>query len=773
MVKRSRLPVRRKRLLKGAVLGAAATAGAVSGLRARRERRLTRAPGLTAPVTIERDRLGVPRIIAATWKDALFGQGFATAEDRLWQMDLHRRAALGRLSEIVGPQTLESDRLMRLLGMPRIARQIVEEMSAEERAAAESYSAGVNHFIAHGALPLEFRATRHRPEPWEPADCVAVFRLLAWVLSGSLDADLTAEQIRLALGQEWAEAIYRGGYSEHEPIIREPVVPAVAGAPQAASPLPVFPQLGASNAWAVSAERSATGGALLANDPHLELRNPSIWHEARIEAPGFRVAGMCVPGIPAVVIGRTPEIAWGVTAALTPQVFLYREELSEDGASARNDGEWQPLHSHDEIIGVKGQADEVLTIRYTPRGPLVSDLLPQPGGQTVSLHWTGMEPGHEIGVLLDAARATTLDEMLPRFGNFSTPPLSVAVADAAGEIAMAGIGRMATRQAGPGLLPPEEFPPRYVPPEEMPLERNPERGWVACANNCLVDERYPHPIHGYWDPGFRYRRIVRELEARELHSPASFRALQLDVRSVHAEEVVPLLVELLDGAIAPWVVDDLRGWDYEMAVESRPALLYEVIYREWTRLALRHRLPEDLADRLMTAGGSLAVPVMFVDRLLRGELPAWIDSAARRELAARAAGDALIWIGERLGPDPDAWTWGALHQLTFKHPLGLLSGPHGRRVNVGPFPVPGSRHTVSPMVWLAGDNFDVVAGPSFRYVVDMKRADLGWITNTLGQSGSPLSHHFRDQVDDYLQGLMHPLWPHAVNPASRRVIEPA
>ncbi|CAN5626105.1 penicillin acylase family protein [soil metagenome] len=762
--------IRTRRAVKAAVFGGAAVAGLAAGKRARREKRLQQAAGLDAAITINRDRLGIPQIVAASWQDALFGLGFAVAEDRLWQMDISRRAAMGNLSEIIGRDGLENDRMMRLLGMPRIAHQIVAQMSDEERTAAERFAAGVNHYIDGAGLPVEFRALRYRPASWEPADSVAVFRILAWTLSGSLDADLTAERLRDAIGANWTDVIYRGEFEDQEPIVREHARSS-DGSPVAANRLPIFPQFGASNAWAVDAGHSITGGALLANDPHLELRNPSIWFEARIEAPGFRVAGMTVPGIPAIVIGRTPSIAWGVTAASTPQVFLYRESLQDD-ARFEEDGEWQPLRTHDEFIAVKGEPLEVLTICYTPRGPLVSDLLPQPDGRAVSFHWTGMEESHELEVLLGVARASSIDEAIPRFRRFATPPLNVIAADSGGDIASVSLGRMAVRSSPPGLLPASDFPPQYVDPDELPLERNPERGWVASANNLLVGDDYPHRIHGNWDPGFRYQRIVEDLESRDRHSPGDFRNLQLDVYSAHAAGIVPTLVNLLEGAVAPWIVDDLRNWDFRMTSESRPALLFEVICREWTRLALRHRLPEDLTDLLFASSGALSVPILFVDRVLRGELPAWMEDDDRARLVVQAAEQAIDWIREQLGPEPGNWSWGELHCLTFKHPLGMVSGPHRQRVNVGSFPVSGSRHTVLPMVWNPGRPFDVFAGPSFRYVTDMKRPELGWISNTLGQSGSPFSRHFRDQVEDYLQGFMHPLWPEGFPPRKRRIIRP-
>ena len=285
---------------------------------------------MSGAVTIERDRYGTPHISAGSRDDALFGLGYAVAADRLFQMDLARRSAYGELAEIAGPEMLPSDRLMRLLDVRRAVRANLAALEPDARAAADAFTAGVNLRMRERPLPAEFRLARYRPTAWSAADCLAVGSLMAWAMGGMPDYDLVAEQVRAALGDEWADALLLGGHASAVPVVRDgPWLATAAPAVSAAAWVPVTG--GMSNAWAVAGEKSVTGLPLLASDPHLPYGAPSIWYEAALEAPSFTVAGVTIPGLPVLGIGRTPTFAWGFTAAMVSQTFLYRETLSDDG----------------------------------------------------------------------------------------------------------------------------------------------------------------------------------------------------------------------------------------------------------------------------------------------------------------------------------------------------------------------------------------------------------------------------------------------------------
>lgn len=758
----------RRARIGGLLLGA--TIGVVVARRMRqRQRETTVLDAISGPVSIRWSRRGVPRIAASSRDDALFGLGYAMAHDRPWQLDLNRRAALGRLAEVAGPSMLHEDRLMRLIDMPRIAKQLVSRLDPDTRRAIEAFTAGINHRFDTAPLPLGMRLAGERPDPWQAVDSLAIMRLLGWSLSGSFATEITAEQLREVLDDDWVDVIYLNSYPERPPMIRRSTE-RMQRAPEPVEHLPLSFDGAGSNGWAVDGQHSATGAPLLANDPHLELRNPSLWYEVSLEAPGFQVAGATMAGIPTVLIGRTLDLAWGATATMTPQVFLYREQVDEQAQRVRDGGQWQPLSIRHETIHVRGADPEILAVRETPRGPLLSDL--EPGPQPFSLYWTGMEPSSELKAMLAVNAGGTIPSARDAMSEFATPPLNILAADRDGSIAMLSVGRLPARESRVGYLDPDQFPPRYLATEDQPAEINPERGWVAAANNRMLPDDDPRSLYGHWAPGFRYRRIAEELESRPRHSPAEMRQLQLDITSVHARDVLPALLALIDGHAPTWLIDDLRAWDFTTPPESRATLLFETVHREWTRLALAHRLPDALVERLMRRGGTAAVPLLFVDRLLAGELTEWWEgdpTQLRSELASQAVEQALNWIAEQLGDDREEWTWGALHTLMLSHPLATIPGPQRRRLQLGPFPVGGTRYTVAPQFWRGPANFHSDAGPSLRYVADLRRPGEDWFVIPPGQSESPLSRHYRDQLHDYLQGFAHHLWPAAKSEGQRRI----
>jgi penicillin amidase len=306
----------------------------------------------------------------------------------------------------------------------------------------------------------------------------------------------------------------------------------------------------------------------------------------------------------------------------------------------------------------------------------------------------------------------------------------------------------------------------------MPYERNPSRGWVASANNRIVDDEYPYPMFGIWEPPFRMQRISDVLESRSKHSVADTRALQLDRHSIHASELTPVLIELLNGHAPEWALDDLRAWDFEARAGCRATLLFQSFYQQWLQVSLLHQVPRDLVEAIVFTGGGGSVPQDFCDRLLLGLYPAWFDGDTRRVLARTAFDEALAWLRDTLGHDHRGWTWGDVNQLRFVHPLGLLRGPHQRRLNVGPFPMGGDRTTVAPVAWHRRHPFTVAGGPSMRMVADLRRPALTWGTNTLGQNGSPSSKHFRDQFGDFVNGRLHPIWPAGDRKGRATVLRP-
>ena len=747
---------RRARVSLPLPLPLAIAAGAAAGVAVARRARSWRDRALSGPVRITYDTLGVPAIVAGCRDDALFGLGYATASQRMFQIDLLRRAALGRLSELIGADGLGNDRLMRLVGMQQLADGVLERVSADGRGAIDAYAAGVNCWLRRHPRPAEFRALRYRPAPWQPRDTIAIGRLMGWMLGAAPYSDLVAERVRRLLGDDWAEVIYAGDSAAAAPIIR--VAPRDVPEPEHRVH-PLVETHGGSNAWAVSGERSVTGRPLLASDPHLAYNNPSIWHEARLEAPGFHVTGMAIPGVPVIGIGRTPTLAWGFTATMTHQTFLYRERLNDAGDAVADGTGWAPLRTRTESIAVRGRSPETLVVRVTPRGPLFSDLEPEWCDDPVSLHWTGMESSDDIDAMLRLNAAITVDDALAARDGYALPPFNMAAADSDGNIAAIAMGRLACHPEPHGLLEPTSFPPRYVPTAELPFERNPARGWTASANGRIVDDQYPYALKGGWEPRFRIERIAARLEARPLHSPADMLALQLDRYSPHAAALTPCLLDVLGSAAPAWALVDLREWNYVATVDSRPTLLFHAFYHHWLSAVLALRLPPDLAHGFTTYAGGEA-QFGFYDRLLRGELDAWFDGAETRIATARRAFAAgLRWIEERQGPNHNTWTWGAAHTLTFKHPFGMRPGPHAARVNVGPFPMGGDRSSIWLTWWEMARPFEVAGGSSMRFVADLRNARKGWLTNTLGQSGRPFSRHYRDQTAAFLTGGMHSLTP--------------
>jgi penicillin amidase len=733
--------------------------------------------GLEGRVTICRDRLGIPTIRADAPSDLFFGFGYAIAQDRLWQMDLYRRLAGGRLAEILGDRPLTAkpgarlepasvvqlDGVHRALGFSRVARTSQELLSRDARGALEQYAAGVNAAIGamqeQGWLPLEFYLLGYEPEPWCPEDSLAIGRFIAWMLCLAARAELVLG----ALASQPDLVPLLPTYPEEEPVIVPGGLMGDGG--------------GGSNSWVVGPGRTESGHPLLCNDPHLPMGLPCLFYQVALRGAGYHVSGATMPGIPAIVTGASAEAAWGITSAMPDDADWYRETLHpSDPQLYLFEGEWRRLKTQVEEVGVRGGPSRRIAIRYIPRGgadcPLLSDVLPL--GVPLSLRWTGLEPSRELDAFLTTCRARGLEEFRDALKDFALPAQNFLYADRHGSTAYFCAGRFPRRRRGASPFPLDGTSGASewqgeIPFEHLPSLINPASGLIVTANHRIVDETYPHELTYLWEPPYRARRILELLERGGLDA-ADMAAIQGDIVSLQAVMVVrrvmaPVVAEL-DGR-ARRMAERLLHWDGRMEAESAEAALYHVCYERLRSLVFAERLNRIAPELFRGYFSLLHLPVTPVDRILERADAGWMPQG-RGRVVNRAIEEATAFLEAELGAE-EAWAWGRLHAFTLRHPLGG-GRDWGSRflnrmvpLNRGPFPHPGDGMTVNVAAYLLSQPFEPVVGPAYRQIVD-----LGNLTQSVwvipgGSSGDPLSRHYSDQIADWRSGRYHPMVPEATS----------
>jgi penicillin amidase len=728
-----------------------------------------RLAGLAEPVEVLRDRYGIPHIYARSLADAIYALGYVQAQDRLWQMEMNRRLAAGRLSEVIGPAGLETDRFLRTLGVRRAAEANLKALNAETRALLDAYAAGVNAFIgARPVLPPEFWMTGVKPEPWTPADSLSWIKMMAWDLGGNWRSEVLRMRLSRTVplarihqflppypGEAPPEiadlkalygALERGGVQVAEDLVR---LAQIAPGAQAEG-------LGSNN-WAVSGERSASGKPLLANDPHLGLTAPAVWYFAHLSAPGVELIGATLPGVPAVVLGRNHRIAWGFTNTGPDVQDLYIEKLDAAGGYLAPDGP-RPFQVIEETIRVKGAEAEKLRVRVTRHGPVISDVSrpvqeQAPRGYVVSFAWTALaEDDLTMQAAVNIARARDWEGFLEALRDFHTPQQNMLYADVDGNIGFVAAGRVPVRKPGndlkgmapaPGWLAKYDWD-GYIPFAELPRALNPPSGAIVTANHRIAPRGYPHFITSEWQPPYRADRIRALLDAGPKHTVNSFARIQADVVSPAMRELLPRLL-----ATRPRSEDARRAlamlgkWDGTMAGD-RPE---PVIAWGWWRALARAIYADELGDAFRPNWRARAV---FLAKVLMGGAAEWCDDVRTpvqetcEEVLALSLESALADLKSRYGADMRGWRWGPAHEAVHEHrPFGrhpLLSYLFDIRV-----PTPGDAYTVN----VGRSNFFDDARPfasrhaaSLRAVYDLADLEKSLFIHSGGQSGNLLSDHY-------------------------------
>ena len=753
---------------------------------------------LSQPVTVQRDEYGVPHIFAQNENDLWRAAGYVAAQDRLWQMDVTRRAVRGTLSEIFGDATLPQDKFLRTWGFYRLAQRLAANLSPESHRMLEAYAGGVNAFIEENKsrLPIEFSILQYKPEPWKIEDSIGFVRLLAfnlcyaWFFEPALGK--VAEQYGLPMAMEIFPAVLENTPTIIPHLDKLGASEMLGASDKLGGRLDNFLQLAfdtrlklgmppgvlGSNSWAVSGNRTASGKPLLANDPHLGLELPAIWYEMHLAAGSeLDVIGVTLPGVPGVVLGHNRNIAWGFTHGMVDDLDFYLEKINPANANEywRN-GLWQKMDVTEEYIPVKGRRPERFTVRATAHGPVVNGIHPAAPNDSfaVSFRWTGFEMTDELRAVHLLNRAKTWEEFLQAMRHFQAPNQNVIYADVAGNIGYYSCGLVPIRRDGKGYLPYAGWENSgdwigMVPFEQMPHVYNPPQNFVATANNLIVNKNFSHYISNAWEPTSRIERITELLQQNDRMTVEYFQQMQNDVVSVHARRMLPLLFKLLDAAVTPDSANNtapafsaeeknvrqlLSTWDCNETADSVPAALFQV----WAQEFLLATIKDEMGDTLFNAYAAWsALAIRALEYLAQHPESPWFDNRSTPEIetapqiALAAYRQMLQGLRAKQGEMMIDWQWGKIHQLTLAHALGKHETLQ-QTFNAGPYPLGGSADTINKGEYRLTEPYAVMAGPSVRRIVDLANPEISSSVIPGGQSGQVFSPHHHDQVRLWLQG---------------------
>jgi penicillin G amidase len=724
------------------------------GRRLARTRGRITVEGALGPISIHRDRWGIPNVEARSDHDAWFGLGFCHAQDRAFQLETLLRAGRGTLAEMAGPAALPIDRLSRRLGFARTATRQLARVAPDVRETLRAYVGGVNAGLAQARTPHELVLLRRVATRWQVTDVLAFAGLQSLALSANWDSELARWKVLTEDGPA-ALAVIDPVYPEWHPVTSP--VGGLAGPPigalaaDLAALAGVVGGAGASNNWAIAGSRTASGRPILANDPHLASQLPAQWYLARLSTPEWSLAGASFVGGPAFPVGHNGFAAWGITAGLADSCDLFIEQPGPDGRSVRQGTELIPCEVRREEILVRGGSPVVEEVLITPRGPVISPVL-EGVDRVFAMRAAWLDP-LPIRGFLSAVRADSFEAFRRSFAEWPGPSLNIVYADAAGHVGWQLVGQVPRRTNGFGTLPHPGWEPNAgwaeepVPLDEMPCALDPAEGYLATANN-QPRTAGSEPFLGVdWIDGYRQSRIIEALSERDDWDAAACARLQVDVASVPWRELRSLVLDAPGVAGAGLAL--LRDWDGEVAADSSAASVYELLVSELAAQLAAAAAPKAWRWSLGAGFGPTLPRTLLLARSL-SQLVHGLRTDASRVAPVLAQVTARLESG--FGSDPAAWAWGRIRPLRLLHPFGHLRGA-ARIFNLGPVPLGGDANTlaqasVHPLDPLANPG----AIPNTRAVIDL--GDLGASRFVLagGQSGNPLSPHYGDLFELWRRG---------------------
>ena len=768
-------------------------------------------PGLDGPVDIYRDSSGIPHIYATTDHDLIFAQGYVHAQDRFWQMDFWRHQGTGTLSEMMGKATLGTDKFIRTLGWGRISEEEYSRMSSDKQAILETYADGINAYLADHkgtALSLEYAFLPilnkdYEPAPWKPVHTIAWAKAMAWDLGESkVNSEIAYAKLLKDLPQEKIDFIFPGYPLDHPYIIPDYKAQISEGsiniqshktANNSTSNLltslfPAFQQAGhqvsllsersfegiGSNNWVISGKLTSTGMPLLANDMHLDGQMPSIWYLNGLHCVQFNdkckldVVGFSFAGVPMIIGGHNAHQAWGFTNVGPDIADIYIEKINPENQNQYEfQGEWVDMDMITETINVAGGEPVEITVQITRHGPIITEAysledfheitgVELPEQYALALRWAALDVTCVLCAFLDFNYAQGWEEFRAAASQLSAPSQNLVYADIEGNIGYQTPGNIPIRNQGhnglhpvPGWTGDYEWQ-GYIPFEELPSVFNPSAGYIATANNAIVGSDYPYMINQTFAYGFRAQRIVEMIEAAPgLIDAAYIQQIHADNTDLLARELVPVLMEIqLDDNLVAYR-DVFANWDFQMKIDSAPALLYASFWKHLMAATYQDDLPEYYWPE--GGGGWMEI----TRRLLNDPANPWWDdqntpkTETRDDIIANAFAAAVTEIEDIAGKDPSNWAWGDVHGTTFKNQV-MNNFPFIRDIfNRGPFPTAGGGAIVNANSWSSLDGYEVGSLVSERAIMDLSDWDRSVWINTTGQSGHAYHPHYIDMADSW------------------------
>ena len=718
--------------------------------------------GLESPVTITRDEFAVPYIEAENTKDLYFAVGFAHAQDRLWQMEVARRVGQGRIAEVLGSQGVDIDRFMRTLGLYRKAELAWGSLSEDSKTHLQAYADGINAFLDDpgGPLPPEFWFLWHTPEPWKPADSLVWIKMMALDLSSNWRDEVTRARLLSVVSEDQLRDLWPNQPDGSLPSIRGSLdkLNDVASLKW----LKGFEGLG-SNIWMVSGSKTVSGDPILANDPHLTLRAPSVWYLASLSAPGIDVMGATMPSLPFVIIGQNEHIAWGFTNSNADVQDLFVEQIDpEDDLRYLTPDGSESFEVREEKIHVRWGKDIDLELRSTRHGPIVSELPAFAGltedDQVLALQWTALrDEDRTADAGFDLATAVDWQSFSAALENFDALPQNAGFTANDGTIALRLVGDIPIRRAGMGWLPLPGWTGDhdwidFIPFVGLPSTVNPASGTIVNANNKLVDASYPHFLTSEWRPADRARRIQYLLESNK-SDLASTMAMQNDIYSTLAEDFRPWWLSA--SGVMPEVEEAMAGWDLVMRTDAAEPLIFVAWYATFVEAIFA----DELGRGFELYEGIRADAMRHVLQ----NVPHWCDDISSSELvescderAQEAFQAAWADLQAAYGDNWQSWQWGPVSEATMEHRpfsrVPILGSLFSISSEKG-----GDSSSINVARYRSSAPFHTASAPSLRMIADSSEPYTANLVVAAGQSGHPLSSHYRDLTALWREGRYHAL----------------